>query len=348
MGWLGNRLRRGMTHRAFDQIVREVGADAPSSAFFAVAVAAAAYPNAVYGSADWDKHNDKLPAPVVDPRTALNISEVWIGQQKMCWEECILHLYGCDPNQLVALLKDAQSEKSLAEAAVSSDVAAINEEVRRSMAEANRRSEANAASIYRLNEVLNEYFLYTRGSQLELAEASIILAIAALAYHENREDCKAYVYALSDILYSSTDDANNSLSKSERKQLRVAAMAVQKYLNPKVNKVLQGSADKLIALGSEDVLRLTFESLHNVHCRYLEHTSWRLLQKLIGYCIIMDSSMQSEKVGLTPKVSSEEAILNVANTSSEIARSVFSRVESGKLVVQDGKIIKPNRDEDNE
>jgi hypothetical protein len=100
-GWLWNRARRGLTNRSYDQICREIGSDGGVSVFFAVAIAAAVYPTAKYGSEPWDQFNSMVPKPVVDPSTAGKIAEAWVDRRQMSWETCVRRLYGCDPSQLI-------------------------------------------------------------------------------------------------------------------------------------------------------------------------------------------------------------------------------------------------------
>ena len=106
MGLLSNRLRRGLTNRSYDQICREVGSAGPGSALFAVAVAAAVYPNAKYGSEEWDQFNAMLGKPVVDPSTAAKIAEAWLDHQQMSWSTCVSRLYGCEPTELIQTGED--------------------------------------------------------------------------------------------------------------------------------------------------------------------------------------------------------------------------------------------------
>jgi len=84
MGWFGNRLRRGLTNRSYHQICREVGSAGGGSALFAVAIAAAVYPDAKYGSAEWDYFNSLLAKkPVIDSQTAAKIAEAWVDRHEM-------------------------------------------------------------------------------------------------------------------------------------------------------------------------------------------------------------------------------------------------------------------------
>ncbi len=99
MGALANRLRRGLTNRAFHQISSEVGSFGPGSAMYAVAIAAAVYPDAIYDSEDWDQFNSVLPQPIVNQSTATGIAEAWIDRAEMSWDECLILLYGCDPTE---------------------------------------------------------------------------------------------------------------------------------------------------------------------------------------------------------------------------------------------------------
>src|SRR5882724_5293806 len=102
MGWIANRLRRGLTNRSYQQICREVGSAGGGSAMFAVAIAEAVYPDARYGSEEWDGLRSFIDRkPVVDKRVAAQISEAWVDRAEMTWDRCISRLYGCDPRELL-------------------------------------------------------------------------------------------------------------------------------------------------------------------------------------------------------------------------------------------------------
>jgi hypothetical protein len=106
MGWLSNRLRRGITNRSYEQICREIGSAGAGSALFAVAIAAAVYPNAKYGADQWDQFNAMLRKPVVDPSTAAKTAEAWLDHHQMNWSTCVSRLYGCDPTEMIQTVED--------------------------------------------------------------------------------------------------------------------------------------------------------------------------------------------------------------------------------------------------
>src|SRR5690606_32289339 len=147
----------------------------------------------------------------------------------------------------------------------------------------NRRLETSETQVHRLTEVLNEYFFYTRNFQLDLAEAAIIWAIVALASHERRDECESNLHAICDIMYTSTEDAEKTLSDSNRQQIMVAATAVQRHLTPAVGEIFRASATKLNTFEQDNVLRMVAQMLHLVQTSYLDHAPAHLLPTLIGH-----------------------------------------------------------------
>ena len=271
MGWLSNRARRGMTNRAFEQICREVGSAGAGSAMFAVAIAAAVYPDACYGSEDWDQFNSVLPKPIVNPTTAGKISEAWVDHHQMSWDACISKLYGRSPTALLEPSAATTSDRYI-------DPSTMQSEVGQKIAgQINRGLETSQNQRHRLTQVLDEFVLYTRDFQLDLAEAAIVWAMAALASNKRRDECKSNLHAIADIMYVSTSDAEKTLSTSDRQQIVVAATAVQQHLVAGVGEVLKDAFRTLREYEKENILRTSAELLQQVRRAYLEHAPTHLL-----------------------------------------------------------------------
>lgn len=347
MGWFSNRLRRGLTNRAYKQICREVGSTGPASEMYAVAAAAAVYPNGKYGSAEIDRFSSSLPAPVVDPSSAYNIIDSWLDHHQISWHACLSSLYGCDVRELILYADGSSSEEhratcghaELASGGVKS-MPEMSEQFRQLAEQANRQAASSEVQLNRLIEVLKEYSLYVPDLQLDLAEAAIVWGMASLAFHENRDECNAMVHAIADVMYVSTEVAANTLSESSRRQITVAAVAVQKDLIPRISEISQVSAKELAALEKEDVLRIAAEALHQVRVTYLEHVPKELLPELIAKLIVMCGNVDAccEGVGLRSDV--EKAASDVAQVSFGMQNAIVDSIRRGDLTVQDGRIVK--------
>lgn len=312
---------------------------------YAVAVAAAVYPDAIYGSDQWDEFNSMLPAPVVDPSTAGKISEAWVHHHQMSWDACISRLYGCDPRELIESPDDRPSSEQSATEVNRVHASTMKTDAGRQIADrVNRHRETSETQLHRLTQVLNEYPFYTRNFQLNLADAAIVWAMAALASHERRDECKSNLHAISDIMYASTEDAERTLSESERQQVVIAATAVHEHLTPEVGDVLRASVRILATFEKDNNLRMAAEILHQTRGTYLEHAPSHFLPHLIGHCFIMCGAIDAIDFGVGSHADLEESIENVVKSSSEASRAVLALVKTGALVVQDGIIMNPQLD----
>ena len=90
------------------------------------------------------------------------------------------------------------------------------------------------------------------------------------------------------------------------------------------------------------------EMLHQVRGTYLEHAPPHLLPNLIGHCFIMCGAIDGYELGVGSEADLAESIQNVGKSSSEISKAVLALIESGDLVVQDGTIVNPNPDSEDE
>lgn len=336
MGWLSNRARRGLTNRSYSQICREVGSAGAGAAQFAVAMAAAVYPDSKYGLAEWDQLNAAIPPPIVDSTTAGKIVEAWLDYHQLDWSSCISRLYGRDPTELL--------EKSAGTSSPESRVSPSQmktEAGKKIAGDVNRSLETSETQQHRLKQVLDEFLFYTRDFQLDLAEAAIIWQLAAIASHGRRNECKSNLYAICDLMYVSTRDAEQSLSESERQQIVVAATAVQQYLVPRVGEVLQAATQKLASFEKDGILRILAEMLHRVRGQFLEHAPPRLLSDLIGHVFITCGAIDAYEFGGCSQEEVARAMQHVANCCSELSNAVIAKVEAGKLLVQDGRIVDP-------
>ncbi|MBL4883908.1 MAG: hypothetical protein JKY95_05160 [Planctomycetaceae bacterium] len=212
----------------------------------------------------------------------------------------------------------------------------------------NRNVETSDTQLDRLSQVLNEYYFYLHDFQLNLTDAAIVWAYAALASHDRRKECESNLHAPSDIMYTSTADGEKTLSESDRQQLVVAATAVQQHLEPGIGDILRESAQKLTTYKESNPLRITVGSLHLVRTLYLEHAAPRLLSNLTDYCITMCMVLEAYTLGIVSKTIIAEAMHDVIKTSQEISKSVHAAIDSGNLIVQDGVIVNPNNDPDAE
>ncbi len=338
-------MRRGLTNRAYEQICREVGSAGGGSALFAVAVAAAVYPNAVYGTEQWDQFNPMLPRPIVDPATAGKISEAWVDHRQMTWEACVSRLYGRDPTKLL----DPPEDHQPATRSKRVDPSMMETEVGKRLAgQVNRGLEASDTRTHRLNQVLKEYLLFERNGQLDLAEAAIVWAMASLAMHPRRSECESNLHAFSDIMYTSTDDAEHTQSESERQLVVVSATAVLQHLVPGVGQILNESQKRLAAIDKEHLVRMTAEMLHRLRYSYLEHAPTHLLPTLIGRCLIMCRGLDGLELGMNVQAELTESIQNVVRTVSDVIDAVMASIKCGELVVRDGAIVKPTGEDDDE
>jgi tetratricopeptide (TPR) repeat protein len=162
----------------------------------------------------------------------------------------------------------------------------------------NRKLETSETRLHRLNQVLNEYFMYTDALQLDLAEAAIMWSFAALAVHERRETCESNFFAVIDLMYPSTEDAMRSESESQREQIFVAASAVQRHLISGINEIVPPSLQTIASYGDGNIALTTAEWLNRIRSDFLEHSPRQQLCDLIGRCVIMCTAMDAKQLGV--------------------------------------------------
>ncbi len=188
------------------------------------------------------------------------------------------------------------------------------EAVREAVGRLNRRLETSETQSYRLAHVLHGFFLCTRENQLALAEAAIIWAVAALASHERRDECQSFLHAISDIMYAATEDAEKTLTESDRLLIFVAATELRQHLHPGIGDISRQSAKKLDTFEKDDQRRMVAAMLHLVRFSYLEHAPVTHLPKLILHCYILCAAIEGCEVDAASRESA--AIENVVNLCS--------------------------------
>lgn len=227
------------------------------------------------------------------------------------------------------------------------DPSTMKTEAGREMADRlNRTLETTETQHHRLMQVLNEYFLYTDVYQRDLAEAAAMWAFATLAVDERRDECQSYFYAYVDWMYTITEDAKKTLNDSQREQIAVAADAVQQHLVTGINEILQSSARTLQTYDEQSPSRIVALMLHRFRGTDLEHSHWSHLRDLIGQCVIMCQVARSYKLGIDSDADLLKAINELATGAAQISNTVCDAIEQGQLVVQDGRVVNPIRDDD--
>ncbi|MCH2200217.1 MAG: hypothetical protein MK081_15705 [Flavobacteriales bacterium] len=184
-----------------------------------------------------------------------------------------------------------------------------------------------------------------RDIQLDLAEEAICMTFSRLASHERRKEVKDYMHALVDVMYTSTDDAQKTHSKSEREQISVAAYAVREHLQAGLNEILRESAKILAAQEENSALRVVFRSLNETRVHYLDHAPTHLLFNMIQDCYFLCLAYDRYDLGLDGAESNFVERLNSCGLAAlQIQEFVIDAVESGDLIVEQGKIIDPKQD----
>lgn len=204
---------------------------------------------------------------------------------------------------------------------------------------------AEQTRLQRLDAVLNEYQAYRRNCQLDLADASIVWAFAALARHPNVEVCKSHFYAHVDEMYADSDAAKQQIGEGKRKELARAAHDRWVGSIPQMQDILRGSVQTLWDLKPDAPIRVTAEFLRLVRGPYLEHASALDLPEFIAACVLLCSAREDQRLGRGEAVIElMNAMERITSAAERLGKNIEDAIKSGKLQVRDGKIVDPNQD----
>jgi hypothetical protein len=341
MGWLANRLRRGLTNRSFQAICEEFSSSGPMSGFLAVAIAQAAYPDAVYDAEGCDQFNSLLPRPIVTAKQAQGLSESWLDKRLISYDDCVSRIYGLGTTALIEKAfgsLDDQGESSSEPRSI--DPGSMQSPEGREMAESfNSASAESQQRLDRTTAVLNEIILYERYMQLDLAEAAILLAIATLADVTDRDACETNFHAIVDMMFASTEPAEKTLDKAAREALYADAAKKQTQELPRTQNAVRQALSSLDALDEDHPYRQLGHLLHIARVNYLEHTPGHFLPHLVHKCLFLSICLDGETFGADMALAIATGSTDLAETVSAITSAVKEQIEQGGLVVHDGRLL---------
>jgi hypothetical protein len=204
----------------------------------------------------------------------------------------------------------------------------------------NRQIELGKVREHRLGEVLKIYPFLDRNWQLDLAEAAIAQALSSLASHKRREESESDFFAIVDILYARCDDPTEKLNEAQQKEIEVAATAAHQHLISVVNEVLRESHQLLSAMNEKSPLFMCANALHQIRTVYLEYASSYDLHTLIPRCLALSSALDAHRLGIESVEQVVKHIADVVDTCTTTGTRVLGQIDSGALVVKDGKITR--------
>jgi hypothetical protein len=187
-------------------------------------------------------------------------------------------------------------------------------------------------------QVIREYFLYTRSSQLDLADAAILLAFSALAKSVPNNECNRNFEAYIDMMYVHTDDARMTLTESERENILAEAASTRESVRAGVSVNLKTCLAILSALGKNDPIRMCAELLCGLTPNVLDHAPPDCLCELTQWCVNLYPLMGCVLYGIEPESSLQRPIFEISQSAAKTHGAVMDAIKDGKLVVKDGKI----------
>jgi hypothetical protein len=202
-----------------------------------------------------------------------------------------------------------------------------------------RRMDKAQSQIARLIQVLNEFSVYSREVQADLTDTAICWAVSSLAQHDRREECKSNFYAIVDMMYSSTYDAEKNLSESERQQLRVSAIAVNQHLVPAVNQIIKESAEKLSVLPKNAPRRIGAELMGNVRAKFLDHASPTDLRDYVRQCTLVCTTANSVCKGIGNPDRLSQALTGLIDSTKTLTDTVLEAIEGGSFVLRMAELL---------
>lgn len=341
MGWLANRLRRGLTNRSFQAICEEFSSSGPMSGFLAVAIAQAAYPDAVYGDEGYDQFNSLLPRPIVTQNQAQGLSESWLDKRLFSYDECVSRIYGVGTTALIETAFESFDEQDQSSSEpLSTTAGSMQSPEGREMLDAFNTARAESHQrLDRTTAVLSEIIFYERYMQLDLAEAAILLAISTLASATDRDACETNFHAIVDMMFASTEPAEKTLDKAAREALYADAARKQMQELPRTQNAVRQALSSLDALDEDHPYRQLGHLLHIARVNYLEHTPGHFLPHLIHKCLFLSICLDGEASGADMALAIATGSSDLAETVSAITSAVKEQIEQGALVVQDGRLV---------
>ena len=194
----------------------------------------------------------------------------------------------------------------------------------------------------RLQSIGKQFHLYPRNQQVDLADVTMIYAFSVLAADASRADCKAYLSATIDFMYTQTGDAGVELDEREHYLLGEESQERIKKLLPSMSAVLKSSARSLSALDADNTVRMTAESMHLVRQQFLDFVPSQMLPDLIFKALQLAIFSESHHVGAKSSSDVSSAMQSVLQLCTGIANTVLAEVEKGNLEVRDGVVDFPS------
>jgi hypothetical protein len=170
-------------------------------------------------------------------------------------------------------------------------------------------------------------------------------AFASLLPHDRRSECRADFFSKIDVMYVSTEDAQKSLTESERQQIIVAAEAVEQHLTKLVLEIVSESSRQLKVLDENDLRRVVAEAIHDVRLGFLKVADLSDVLDLMARCIVMCGAVDCYSEGYEGADSERQTqIVAVFECCMRIREKTLDAVKSGRLLIHNGKIVRPHED----
>lgn len=144
-------------------------------------------------------------------------------------------------------------------------------------------------------------------------------------------------------MYVFTNDAERTLSDSERRRISVAAVEYGTSCCPRIGEILRSSIRQITALSQDNLFRMTAELLHKVRTTYLETAPPDRLRHLVAQCVLLGNETDLYALGIGTEDEVLNAVAAVATHSEDICKAGLQAVNDGCLLVENGKIVDPNR-----
>lgn len=341
-----NRPRWLLTMSAFNRINCELGTAGVTCARCAVAVAAAVYPDAIVENEEWDQLNQNFPKPALTPADAGKTVEEWLKHGRLNWSTCLARLYACEPAQLIrTLIRGVATRDDTnttgCQLVVQPLLASRLQEA--SVAPAGR-GRAPRGKLDRLFEVLlaicSAPTRCPREAQIDLTEAAIGWALATLALHEDRDRCEQHFHALANAVHLTDPEQVEDLSSGACDR----SARIHRNFADELSDIARSSVE-IVGLYERFFHPPTAASvLQHVRRTHLEHIVPFKLARLIEGCVKLSQSIAD--IGSRP-----EALPSIAQNTNfvissfvEIPPSILSAIETGKLTVERGVLVNPDRE----
>lgn len=199
---------------------------------------------------------------------------------------------------------------------------------------------AEEIRLCRLVETLKEFLFFQPEVQMDLAQAAIDLVFASLAESPRCPEIESYFWLMVDQTYMGTSHAASQIGEDERHRLCMEAFHKCEEFLPTFREIMIESSRVVKQFGQGDFRGRLVRDLSMVRMQLIDYADPADLQDLIGPCIALCRAIRLCALGVGSPSDMVGWAARVSSIALKIWKSVENLIQTGKLSVKGGKIIK--------